>query len=293
MDAKLLWMALTESQFQILLLITYSAIALISMAIAVYAISVSYLGRETSRSVWRIRKRQEELRKKLKKLVYQERLEERSIEKELRTSKEKEKEINDRLRCLSLKGAVWYPCTFFSIALLIAVSGILVVDGLSSEYFIVSAAVFIFIGFYRLARTLTAIEWVAERIPLPKFKVSFRYGATTVKFKTKKKVEVNICVHNIGDDMAEKIEVFVMFPPDFDVQETPKYNVSVQEPDSDHPNYIAAIFEVETIHVDTVHHFPPVLLKMPKKAGSYAIPIYVSERKVGESKHQLAIEVAS
>ena len=281
-----------QSFLEILLLLAYLAIALISISIAIYAIAVSYLGRETSRTLWRLRKRREELRKRLKMLVSREKLEEKAIEDELHKSRQEEHEIRDRLFCLSAKGAVWYPCISFSFTLLIAVCGILVIDALSSGYFIVSATAFIVFGFYRLAKALTAIEWASQRIPLPKFEVSFANKATTAKFKIEEKAEIEVCVHNIGDEMAEQLELYVFFPPDFSVQKNSSYEIVEQGPETDYPKYMAAIFREETMHIDTIYIFT-VLLKMPKKVGSYTIPVEICERKIGESKHRLIIEIVS
>ena len=228
----------------------------------------------------------------MKMLVAREKLEEKAIEDELHKSREEEREIKSRLFCLSTKGAVWYPCISFFIALLIAVCGILVIDTLSSGYFIVSATGFIVFGFYRVARTLKAIEWVSQRIPLPKFDVFFSERVTTAEFKIKEKAEIEVKVHNIGDDMAEKVEVYVIFPSDFNVQKHPSYKITEQTAETDYLNCTAAIFKAETMHIDTIYIFT-ILVEMPKKVGSYIIPVEVCERKIGESKHQLTIEIVS
>ena len=52
---------MAEPLFEILLFSAYLSAALISVVVAVFAISVSFLGREATRSLWLLKKREKEL----------------------------------------------------------------------------------------------------------------------------------------------------------------------------------------------------------------------------------------
>ena len=97
-----------EETLQILLLLAYLAIGLMSITIPTYAISVSYLARETLRTIKDMEKRRRDLSEKLEEL--KKKLEQKpgvkELKSEIRAYEEEEKQLKDRLECLSAKGAV-------------------------------------------------------------------------------------------------------------------------------------------------------------------------------------------
>lgn len=115
-----------EEMLQILLLIAYLAIGLMSITVPTYAISVSYLARETSKSMEEMRKRRKDLSEKLDELKKRLEIElgVESIKQEIEKYEMEEKELKNRLTCLSAKGAVGYPFLFFVFALVLAAYGI-------------------------------------------------------------------------------------------------------------------------------------------------------------------------
>jgi hypothetical protein len=158
------------------------------------------------------------------------------------------------------------------------------------DFPILGAIIAIVAGSFFLLRTLFAVQWAASRIPLPKFKVTFRNALTKIKYRVNEKVELAIAVENSGEDVAEDLEIWVCFPPEFNVRQGKGYHVELHDfPDADYPNYKAVIFTCERIHtnvrVDLV-----INVEMPKIADSYEIPVGISERKIGESEHELTVE---
>ena len=290
---------MTQNLLEILLFLAYLCIALISILIAIYTIAISYLGRETYRSIWRKKKRRENLEKEVKELG--EKADIDGIIEEIGFYEKEISEIDEKLFYLSVKGAVIVPSVFFLVAL-VAIIYTIQADPVGSIEFpwgqvfmirdfpILGAIIAIVVGSFFLLRTLFAVQWAASRIPLPKFKVTFRNALTKIKYRVNEKVEMAIAVENSGEDVAEDLEIWVCFPPEFNVRQGKGYHVELQDfPDADYPNYKAVIFTCERIHTNVRVDFA-INVKMPKIADSYEIPVDISERKIGESEHELTVE---
>jgi len=292
---------LSESLFQILLLIAYLAIALISVVIATYAIAVSYLGRETSRAIWRMKKRRQELREKIKKLGEKAEIEE--VKQEIKRYEKEESELKSRLFFLSRNGAVLFPCFCYFMGLIIVAYDIyrdpgemLIFNVQSdlSQFLAWCAVILIVFGIFYFVRTLGAIESAALRIPLPKLEVSYISKLPREKYHSKEHKEIEIAISNNGEVPAENVQVFVFFPPEFTVGGgMPHYQVVKQGPTSSHPDYNAVVYTVEFLHIDVTLKLKPIRLDMPEKTGSYTIPVAIYERKIGVFGDQLALEIVS
>lgn len=113
---------MSDNIFQILLLLSYLNIALISITIAVYAISVSYLGRETYRSILRKKRRRNELKDTVEKLS--KRIKEKKeidavareidiMKKEIAYQRKQQQSLQRNLFWLSAKGAILTPNFLF------------------------------------------------------------------------------------------------------------------------------------------------------------------------------------
>ena len=112
---------MVEVMFEILLFSAYLSAALISVVIAVYAIASSYLGRETSRSIWSLKKREVELKRRIKK--FQEKMDVGEMEKEINKYKQEKKTLEDKRRFLSFGGAVMLPLAALFTALFFSLTG--------------------------------------------------------------------------------------------------------------------------------------------------------------------------
>ena len=285
-----------EEILQILLLLAYLAIGLMSITIPTYAISVSYLARETLRTIKDMEKRRRDLSEKLdelkKKLKQEPSVTE--LKREIRAYEEEEKQLKDRLECLSAKGAVGYPFGSFASSLFFAALGVYIFPKYV-EIFIIASALLIGYGLYRFAKSLLAIEQAAlapeERL-LPTFRIAFESGATVERYKVGEQKDVVFIIHNYGKEIAEDVVLMIFFPPDFKLEKKPGYSVVYQSPPIRYPNYNAAIFREKLIHVEVV--IPcRVSVKMPQKPDVYQIPVSIRARKVKRSDYQLSIEIVS
>src|SRR4030043_52266 len=108
---------------QTFLLIATFDIALISIAIANFAVSASYLGRETRLTRRRLEKRKDQLDMKIKELQAKGKIELEDLKKEIRKAEKERNKLGQRILFLSWGGAVIIPCIFFIVSLLNAIYG--------------------------------------------------------------------------------------------------------------------------------------------------------------------------
>jgi len=264
---------------------------MLTMTIASYAISVSYLGRETRRSKWLIEKRKKKLQKELGEL-------QKSVDivgvmkQKINEYTEEEKMLSRHLFLLSLKGAILVPSAcFFAV---IFFSGWSINSQLQDSYLYPTLGFVVLLlggGFFYFLLTLNTIEWAASRIPLPAFEVAFESELSKETFRCKEQKEVEFRIRNIGELMAEDLSILVFFPPEFHLKG--KYNVIKQDKGCDYPDYNAVVFEEDKIHVDSINPYGIMDVVMPEKTGIYVVPIRIHERNIGVSEHKLTFEIVA
>lgn len=293
-----------ENLLQSLQIIAYLCIALVSIVIAVYAIGVSYQGRETYRSRMRKEKRRGELERKVRELGKKADVE--GIKGEIKRHDLKIAEINSELSYLSIWRTVIFPIISFMIALII-IAVVIYVDPtgnvplprifntegtpvLVRDALTLASIFAVAVGVFFLIKTLFAIEWAASRIPVPEFDVRFENGTKEMTSKSKESKDVEFCIENVGEDIAENLQIFLMFPPSFTVNKGANYIVVKQSRETDHPNYTAAVFAVDIVHYDTILD-AYVGLTMPEQKDIYEIPVSIKERKTGAHKDKLTIKI--
>lgn len=284
-----------ESLFQTFLLLAYFDIALLSITIANYAVSASYLGRETRLSRSRMERRKQKLIEKLRELKKEPQIDE--IKREIKKSDEEKKRLSIRIFLLSWLGAVISPAGFFLLSLVSAVIGMnsemllnypQFPQFLQQQLMIFSLGT-ISIGFMVLLLVVRTIDSAARRIPVPEFEINFEKGSKRMKCKSKETKEITICVRNKGEDVAEDVEIFTCFPPSFVVHEN-SYTVFKQGIETDYPDFTAAIHRTDMIHIDITIYYR-IKLTMPEKGDVYEIPVDIHERKIGAYKDKLSIEI--
>lgn len=282
-----------EEILQILLLLAYLAIGLVSITVPTYAISVSYLARETLKTLEDMRKRREDLSEKLDGL--RKRLKEEpgveGIKEEIKKFEEEEAGLKDRLGCLSAKGAVGYPLVGFTLGLVCAAYGIYIFPE-NASLLILASIVCIAYGLYRLAKSLLAVEKAAlrpEEELLPRFRVAFASGSLIERFNAGEQREVEFAITNY-EEIAEDVDVMFFFPPEFELMKKAEYRVFKQLPLSRYQGYNTAEWTLPLIHID-VSMTVIVSVKAPAKAGRYQIPVCIRARKIGKTDYQLSIEV--
>jgi len=265
-----------------------------SITVPTYAISVTYLARETSKSIQDLHKRRKELAEKLEEL--RKKLEDeagvKAIEQEMAKYKEEDERLKDRQHCLSAKGAVGYPFAGLFTGLAVAAYG----------YYAggngwVPLALFLSMGYgvYRLAKSLVAIEQAAmrpEEVLLPALGVSFETRARSMSFKVAEQREVRFRVFNMGNDIAEKVHVMLFFTPEFQISPGPNYTVTRQGPLTRHPNHDGVTLRFQEIHVN-LSQIRRVKLKTPDKPGTYDVPVEIRERRIGNIHSRLRFEVSA
>ena len=285
-----------ENILQTFLLLAYFDIALISITIANYAISASYLGREYRLSRWRMEKRRQKLLEKVKELKQTTQI--GDIEKEIAAEKKEEKGIGQRIFFLSWQGAVIVPSMFFIVSFVGAIMGMnseilsndVGVQGILERQYMILSLGFIVLGFIILFGVIGVIDSAARKLPIPEFEVTFLEGMKVLKLKRNERKTIELGVTNKGEDIAENLQIFVMFHPNFEVHSTVFYTVAKQIAVTDYPEYNAAIFSQEIMHIDTTLQLY-VDLTPPDVKETYEIPIEIYERKTGKSMYKLAIEV--
>jgi len=286
-----------ESILQTFLLLAYFNITLLAVTVANYAVSASYLGRETRLSRNRMEAKRQELLQKLGELQKKEpKIAE--IKREVNESEAEEKRLGRRLFLLSWLGAVVLPSMFFLISFMCTVLGLnseILPYGsqfLQQQMMIFSMGT-ISIGLMVLLFVVRTVDSAAKRIPVPELDVSFQSGFKSLSFGSKEQTVVTCCVKNKGEDVAENLSVFVCFPPEFVVKTNPleSYIVYKQSPMTTTPNYNAAITKTQILHIDNILEMNIPLI-MPEKQGTYEIPVNVYERKIGLTKYRIFINVS-
>lgn len=285
-----------ESIFQTFILLGTFDIILISVSIANYAISASYLGRETRLTRGRMEKRKEKLKGIIKELQAKG-LPIEELKKETKKAEDYIGALGHRLFLLSWLGAVILPSIFFIGSL------VSVVIGMNSDIFLTNSQTqnatvnglmstsisSLGLGFLCLMIVIGVIDSAARKIPIPEFEVYFEKGKKVLKLKRNERRTIELSVHNKGEDVGENLHIFVNFPPAFNVNEG-YYIVAKQTFETEYPDYNAVIFKVELTHIDTTTLLY-IDLTPPDEKRTYEIPIHIYERKMGLSKHQLSIEV--
>lgn len=289
---------MVESVFQTLLLLAYFDIALISIAIANFAVSASFLGRESRLSRWRMEKRKKQLDEKVKELQ-KKGLPIEELNKETEKAQEDIRNIGFRIFLLSWLGAVLLPMIFFVISFTGSVMGmnveILSQDleaqrALERQLVSLSSGT-LAMGFITLLFVIRAIDSAAKKVPIPEFEITFFENHTDrIVLKRNQETRVDFRIKNVGEDVAEQLRIFVLFPSIFRIVDMPHYSFQDSDPHGDYPNCIVLWIEKDSIPIDTHLHFA-VFLTTPDVKNEYEIHVDVCEKKIGVAKGRLFIQI--
>jgi hypothetical protein len=287
---------MVESIFQTLLLLAYFNIALLSITIANYAVSASYLGRESRLSRWRMERRKQKLLEKLKELRETTQID--SIKKEIGEAEEEQRGLGLGIFLLSWLGAVILPSMFFVISFVCSVFGMnaeILSQDLETQRFLEQQLVIfssgtLATGFMVLLFVIRTIDSSAKKIPIPEFEVKFENLTDTITLKRNKNAEILLRMKNKGEDIAERIEIFVTFPNVFKIKEMEHYDVHETGPQEKYPSCVQVRLTKNSLHIDTFLFFY-VSLTAPDVKKNYEIVVEVCEKKTGMSKSKLFIEV--
>lgn len=285
--------SMNESIFQILLFLAYANIGLASLTVAVYAISISYLGRQTALFISKKKARANELKATIKKLTSTSNLESMqgvdAIQNEIEDYKRQQKSLQEDLNWLSLKRAVILPNVFFFISLLLCGLGILEVY--LPEIFLVSSTILIICGFLFLVKTLFKIEKAALEIPRPKMDVFFyetEHRTNSIKVKTP--TAIRFTVHNIGDKASQEPLCIIYFPKEIEVLESPTSFAHIPKIHQKREKYEYGFSSTRnTFNIDQYSTTPAFLIQA-KEIGTYKICVVIKDN-LGKSESELTLIV--
>jgi hypothetical protein len=285
-----------ESIFQTFILLGTFDIILISVSIANYAISASYLGRETRLTRGRMEKRKEKLEGIVEELQTKG-LPIEELKKETKKAEDDITVLGTRLFFLSWLGAVILPSILFIASLVSAVIG------MNSDIFftipqtqnplvyglMTTSISFLIVGFFFLLLVIGVIDSAARKIPIPEFEVFFKNHAKSISIKRNAKESIRLYIRNEGEDIAENVEVFALFPNTFEVDKMPNYSLASTS-EARYPECIYVNHTMDLLHIGVLHYFT-IVLTAPDEKKTYDILIDIRERKRELSRHHLSIEV--
>jgi len=286
-----------ESIFQTFFLLATFDTILISVSIANYAISASYLGRETRLTRARMRKRKQKLDTRIKELQAKGLLI-GDLKRETKQAEDDIKSLSNRLFFLSWTGAVLLPFLCFIGSFLIAVFGMNtgIIPNLPANFqddfirnSVISSSACLGLGFLFLLVVVGVIDSAARRIPVPEFGVTFGNYESKIELKCNEKKSIMLNVENVGEDVAEDAQVFVEFPNVFQIEKQSFYNVHPAD-FRYFPDCIEVEHTIDLVHVGVSIRMP-IFVTAPNLKKTYEISIIIRERKSGVSKHRLEIEV--
>lgn len=295
------------------------SIALISVTIATYAISVTFLGSA-------VRKARHERDRKLKELSKS--LEEKSrslesglpltaLERDIVSYRKEQTSSEGRLWSLSVTGAAIFPTVAFSAALVFDSIGLLYYVAIlvpGSPMVTAESAAFswgfggviaLVLGFGFLARTLFAIDRAAKNPQaLTEFRVAFENGSTAETFSHSERRVVKIIFHNWGIEMGEDVLVHMYFPDGLQVFPSPppsesslytkEYTVWTQAavPYSKvhYPGRTTLGTKLGKMHEDMLDLIEADI-QMPAVRRTYKVPVFIWEKKLGKTVKELTFEV--
>jgi hypothetical protein len=287
---------MVESIFQTLLLLAYFNIALISISIANYAISVSLLGRETRLSRWRMERRKRNLDSKIKELQKQG-LSIGDLKNETKEAEADIRRIGRKIFFLSWLGAVVLPSTLFVISFACSVLGMNVEtiwkDAFQDKacWLIGISILFAGLGFSVLLVVIRVIDSVARHIPLPKLEVTFEdLFSKKTEFKRNEKRIIELYVSNDGEDVADDVLLYAYFPNAFKVGKKNKEYDSHESQSTTYPNCVEVTADLGVIHVDSWSGIS-IEVTSPDLKKTYEVGLVLVERKTVKSEYKLIIAV--
>lgn len=289
--------------------LAFLAIGLISVTIPTYAISISYLGRETESTLNEIKRRKDRFTQKLEEL--RNRLAHEgspetitAIKKEINEYERGEHQLRNRLFFLSANGAVFLPLIFYILSLGTAIYALTYppsnlesspLDIRQPQWPLISLG----IGLLVLWQTLHGVETAAlrpEEKLLPAFTVTFDDGATTRSYEGGKEQAVEIDIRNNADVVARNVSVFMAFPPEFTIPEPTDPNAALGKQAAETiqgisiKDYSGAWMSYTIIH-STVTQQILIPLNTPPIKQQYKIPVIVYSEEAKPSEHVLTMQI--
>lgn len=300
---------MSDAVLQVLQILAYLAIGLISVTFPIYAISVNYLPQEKWETQKERKKRTEKIKGRIAKLNEElsgiaERDSDRfrEMEKELKRSKSELSSLGLRFRHLTAMGAVGLPVLILVISLFSVVVGIhffyeglqqIGLNQIRSEQIVLVcmtiSSISSVLALVSLYQTILAVEYAALRpARTVEFEICFPSGEKKEKIKCGKETKLSIGAK--PELSVEKIEFCIFLPPEIELKSLMKRAfVTLQPKKSDHPEYNMITMEYGFLYEDT---FLAIKFNvLANKTGKYTIPVSVSAKGIYEYKTELILNV--
>jgi len=284
---------LNEAVLQVLLILAFLAIGLISVTFPIYAISVNFLPQQKWESEKERKKRMADFEAKINELTGRSRTggaDAEAIQEQLDKLKAEKKGNKMRYRYLTARGAVLVPVTVLVVAMLFAVFGIYAFykESLGGAIGLgVGSSLFSVVALFRLYKTISAVEYGALR---PERTVEFDVG---FGLKNEKRISVQFgkttkdtLFVDTPESEVEKMYIIVQFPAELDLG---KSNPA--------PGIVISEYQTYTLFRWTVDYLPKKrntglgFTVTPKKTGKYTVNVLVCAKGIYEYSEDLTIEV--
>lgn len=292
---------MSEAILQILLILAYLAIGLLSVTFPIYAICVTFLKQEKWEAKKEREKKVENLKRNIANLTHElegkskdsERFKE--IEKQIKNYKKELKRIKARFIHLTALGAVVLPVILLSIALIDACIAIYffyeeVEHWLA--FFTIGSIVLSGGALWSLYKTISAVEHATLRpARTVEFNVSYEGGETTQEVRFGKEEILAISVGTVEADL-ENVEVSIFFPPEIEIKSLLTKNIHLEwQPEGfDFSGYNAIITKPNFVFSGTYKSVK--ISVVGTKIGKYEVPVKVCAKGIYEYHGGLILNVA-
>ena len=288
---------MTEAAFQILLLLGYLAIGLLSVTFPIYALCITYLRQEYLEYKQEKKRRINELKRTIDRLN-------KELSGEPKDS-DRFKEIKGQIKSyagerwktrfqqMTTVGAVVAPVTLLFIALALACGGIYSFyedDSYWVVNFAIGSSVFSGGAVFILCRTLSSVQQAALR-PGRTLAVDVCYekqDEKTKKVKLEKATPTSVSVCPLEENLDDLV-VNIHVPPDIEVSETFGLLITKQPDTFKHPHYnmISAMVNFAPRFTYQATRFTVT----GKKVGNYKIYVEIDARGAHRYSEELDLEV--
>jgi len=286
---------LSEAYLQILLILAYLSIGLISVTFPIFTICVTYLRQEFRETKKEQKKRVEKLREKLAKLTKElsgkwkdiERFKE--IQRLIKSYKGELQGLETRLTHLTAIGAVLAPIIFLAIALLSACIGIYFFyqgSGDLVNFSITGSVMFSGAALYYLYKTISAVEYAAlRRARTIEFEISFypsKEETQQVKLGETSQLSIGTRTH---EDSVDDLVMYVMVPSELEIERSTSHETrcSYYEDRCIVFTKRAFLFRASGVIAS--------FLVVPKKIGKHTVEVKVGAKGIYENKKELTVNV--
>lgn len=252
--------SMNDAVLQILLILTYLAIGLISITFPIYAIAVNYLPSEKWESEKERKTRIERLRNSINELNKELSGEEDSkrfaeIKRQIENYEAEKESLELKVRYLTAKGAVRNPIIGLVMALLASGAGIIFFyEGNQHAYIAICGSVSGLIcswALFNLYKTISAVEHSALRPARTiGFKICFDSGEKIQEIKRGEETEISIGA--CAEEQVEKFHMAIGLPTEIELKQFPtseRVTVSHQPKGAvTFPGFTAVFLEVDIAH---------------------------------------------